>query len=55
MKFGMLPVKPILLRERDCRLVRAPMAVGILAVLVHEPALMPNEVTLLFEQPIPLQ
>ena len=35
-EFGMGPVNPMVLSVRLCRLVRAPMTVGILAALVQE-------------------
>jgi hypothetical protein len=39
-KLGIGPVSPVWVRVSDCRLVRAPMAVGMWEVLVHEYALM---------------
>ena len=35
-KFGIEPDRPAFVMERLCRLVRAPMAVGILVEWVHE-------------------
>jgi hypothetical protein len=35
-RFGMGPVRPMLNRTSDCRLVKSPMAVGMWEVLVHE-------------------